>query len=86
MATPYERGYRKIAMLAELSPGEPKIYRTGGATILLLRTAFGVRAVDATGSMFTSGGAPDHSALLERPPLPSETHDEAVWVCVDPAA
>ena len=44
----YQRGYRKVARVDELSVGAPRIYRTGGSFVLLLRSRFGVRAADVT--------------------------------------
>ncbi len=106
MADLYERGYRKIAAVEDLKNGEPRLYRTGGATILLLRSHIGVRAADATRCVDASelaavrdrlasvgaclgsetGSSTDWSAAIERAPLPAETDDGAVWVCVDQCA
>lgn len=83
MSTPYQRGFRKIAALDELPPDEPKLYRTGGASILLLRSRFGVHAVDATGCVGVGEGELEWAEALRRPPIPAETHAGDVWVCVD---
>ncbi|HXI14079.1 MAG TPA: hypothetical protein VNM92_15755 [Thermoanaerobaculia bacterium] len=46
--TAYEAGFRKIAEISELVVGEPKIFRTGGAVILLMLKGTEVLATDAT--------------------------------------
>lgn len=83
MTTPYQRGFRKIAELSDLPQGEPRLYRTGGATILLLRSRFGVRAVDAAACVTDDEPPGDWSVALGSSPIPAEIHDGAVWVCVD---
>jgi hypothetical protein len=44
----YELGYRKMGRVDDLPLEQPRVYRTGGAFILLLRSRFGVRAADVT--------------------------------------
>lgn len=44
----YEKGFRRMATVDELPIGQPRVYRSGGAFILLLRSRFGVRAADVT--------------------------------------
>ena len=49
MSDPFDRGYRKVALLDELPAGQPRLFRTGGAIILVLKTANGsIAAADAT--------------------------------------
>lgn len=56
--TAYDAGFRKIAELDELSDGEPKIFRTGGAIILLVRDGATVLATDATRCVSDTVAAP----------------------------
>lgn len=83
MVTPWERGYRKIADLEELTAGTPVVYRTGGTAILLLLTRFGVSAADATGHDDAALDDATCAAIFEDRSLPVRIHEREVWVCVD---
>jgi hypothetical protein len=58
----YEKGFRKILAVDELT-NEPKLFRSGGAIILVIRTPDGVRAADATGCIEESLDSSRHSRL-----------------------
>ena len=84
MSSPWERGFRKVVALTELSSGVPQLFRTGGATILLVRTRFGLRAADATALKVELESETSWAGLLTTRSLPVEVHEGAAWVCVDP--
>jgi nitrite reductase/ring-hydroxylating ferredoxin subunit len=61
----WDRGYRKIAALQELRESEPKLFRTGGAIVLLFRTGNSVAAADATNCVSENRDASSRERLKE---------------------
>ena len=64
----YERNFTKICRLQDLTD-KPKVFRTGGAEVILTRTDDGVEAVDASSK--------------ERVTLSTRVEDGSVWVCLE---
>ena len=54
-----------MARLDELDVGSPRIYRTGGSFVLLLRSRFGVRAADVTNCVDAASSGPAEERLSE---------------------
>lgn len=63
MSSAYDKGYRKIATMPELPPNEPKLFRSGGAVILLVRGADDVRAADVTDCLESSAAQSSRDRL-----------------------
>lgn len=65
----YARNFTKICRLEELPSDKPKVFRTGGATVILSRLGDAVEAVD--------GSSREQRALATR------VEDGSVWVCLE---
>lgn len=48
MTDAWESNFRKITTLAELPKGSPRVFRTGGATLVLRFDGEGVEAIDGS--------------------------------------
>jgi hypothetical protein len=48
MTQSYEQSFRKIAPVEDLPDGKPRVFRAGGATVVLLRSGPKLEAIDGS--------------------------------------
>ena len=69
MSTPYESNFYKVAALSDLATDQPRVFRAGGATIVLRRDGDGVTAIDG-------------SCLAEESEAPANARVQRILDCV----
>jgi len=48
MTTSYDSSYRKMVPLDDLAAGSPRVFQSGGAVVVLLRSGSAVEAIDGS--------------------------------------
>ena len=90
MAQSNEQSLRKITTVDDLPEGQPKIYRAGGATVVLLRRGDSLEAIDGS-CVADADIRPDLRlkrimecvAAGEGKNLAARIEDGWAWVCLD---
>jgi nitrite reductase/ring-hydroxylating ferredoxin subunit len=59
MVSAYDRGFRKVTTLEDLVEEQPKLFRSGGETLILLKSGNRLFAADATACIEESVASPE---------------------------